>query len=191
MLPCRPNWLRRSERSGAAAQLGARIAMIGILPTLEQGDLDACVLSNVNRYRALSRGIRRIRGEPFVVRIRGEDELSVQADDVTFEGANTSLQVHLRVDPEAFARTYNAAQLATAVVLASSGNSPFFLGKRLWHETRVALFRQSVDDRADARDDDWRPARVSFGHGWVRQGARELFEESVALHEPLLPVLGP
>ncbi len=175
----------------AAAQLGGRIAMIGILPTLEQEHLDACALSNVHRYRALSRGIRRIRGEPFAVRIRGDEELSVQADDVTFEGANTSLQVHLRVDPEAFVRTYNAAQVATAVVLASSGNSPFFLGKRLWHETRVALFRQSVDDRADARDDDWRPARVSFGHGWVRQGARELFEESVALHEPLLPVLGP
>jgi hypothetical protein len=35
----------------------------------------------------------------------------------------------------------------------------------------------------------WRPARVSFGHGWVRHGALELFRESVFLHSPLLPVI--
>jgi hypothetical protein len=113
----------------------------------------------------------------------------VRSHEVTFEGAYTSLQVHLRVAPLAFARTYNAAQVATAVVLAAAGNSPFFLGHRLWHETRVALFRQSVDDRGDKQQDDWRPARVSFGHGWVRQGAQELFEEAATLHEPVLPVL--
>lgn len=179
-----------AARRGAAS-LGARIATIGILPTLEKLHLGAGVLSEGHRYRALSAGLLRIRGEPFTVEIQGEDALSVRSEDVTFEGANTSLQVHLRVDPEAFARTYNAAQLATAVVLAAAGNSPFFLGKRLWHETRVALFRQSVDDRGDAQNDDWRPARVSFGHGWVRHGAFELFEEAVRLHEPLLPVLGP
>jgi hypothetical protein len=30
---------------------------------------------------------------------------------------------------------------------------------------------------------------VAFGHGWVREGALELFEESVRLHQPLLAVL--
>ena len=178
-----------AARRGASS-LGARIATIGILPTLEKRHLGAGVLSEGHRYRALSAGLLRIRGEPFTVHIQGDDELSVISHDVTFEGANTSLQVHLRVDPGSFARTYNAAQLATAVVVAAAGNSPFFLGKRLWHETRVALFRQAVDDRGDARDDDWRPARVSFGHGWVRHGALELFEEAVRLHEPLLPVVG-
>jgi hypothetical protein len=66
-----------------------------------------------------------------------------------------------------------------------------FLGHRLWDETRIALFRQAVDDRFEAAEDDWRPARVSFGHGWVREGAFELFAESGALHAPLLPVVGP
>ncbi len=173
----------------AAKPLGARVALIGILPTLEPGDLEPDVLSDSHRYRALANGLRRIRGEPFKVDIRGFERLLSHAHEVTFEGANTSLQVHLRTPPEAFAATYNAAQLATAVVLASSSNAPFFLGKRLWHETRVALFRQSVDDRA-AGDDDWRTARVSFGHGWVRHGAHELFAESVALYEPLLPMMG-
>jgi hypothetical protein len=116
------------------------------------------------------------------------DQLDVEADDLTLEGANTSLQLHLRVPPAAFARTYNAAQIASAVALAVSVNSPTFLGRRLWDETRIALFRQAVDDRAT--DDDWRAARVSFGHGWVREGIVELFEESIAMHAPLLPVVG-
>jgi Glutamate-cysteine ligase family 2(GCS2) len=177
-----------AARRGAAA-LGARVATIGILPTLERRHLGASALTNAKRYRALAAGLMRIRGEAFDISIEGEDALSVRSHEVTFEGANTSLQVHLRVGPDAFARTYNAAQAATAVALAAAGNSPFFLGHRLWHETRVALFQQSVDDRGDIQQDDWRPARVSFGHGWVRQGALELFEEAVRLHEPVLPVL--
>src|SRR6185295_670300 len=58
---------------------------------------------------------------------------------------------------------------------------------RLWEETRVALFRQATDDRRDPSV-EWRPARVSFGHGWVRHGALELFAESVLQHAPLLPI---
>ncbi|MGZ3458178.1 MAG: glutamate--cysteine ligase, partial [Archangium sp.] len=62
---------------------------------------------------------------------------------------------------------------------------------RLWDETRVALFRQAVDDRGEAPSEAPLHGRVTFGHGWVRQGALELFAESVALYPPLLPVLGP
>jgi len=178
------------EIERAAATHGAHPVAIGILPTLTEKDLGSSALTEGLRYRALSHGIQRIRGEPFAVHIEGDERLDVTAHDVTFEGANTSFQLHLRVTPEAFARTYNAAQIATAFVLAVSGNSPYFLGKRLWHETRVALFRQSVDDRWASEEGDWRPARVSFGHGWVRQSAHELFAESVALHDPLLPQCG-
>lgn len=178
----------------AAIPHEARLALIGILPTLDEADLQSSALTDGRRYRALSAGVRRIRPEPFAVRIEGDEVVDVAADDVTFEGANASFQVHLRVAPDRFADTYNAAQIATAPALAISGNSPFFLGKRLWRETRVALFRQSVDDRSPSDrihdSEDWRPARVSFGHGWVRQGARELFDESVALHQPLLPEVG-
>lgn len=175
----------------AAALHGARVAVIGILPTLAESDLVSGMLSDSMRYRALSAGLARIKRQPFQVRISGDEELAIRAHDVTFEGANTSFQIHLRVPPERFADTYNAAQLATGPALAVAGNSPFFLGRRLWHETRVALFRQAVDDRADATRGDWRSARVSFGHGWVRRDAYELFAEAVAQHEPLLPVLEP
>lgn len=174
----------------AAGTLGARVAVIGILPTLREADLGSGALTGQPRYLALSEGIKRRRQVPFQVNIAGQDTLTFTWDEVTLEGANTSLQYHLRVAPADFARMYNAAQLATAPVLAVAGNSPLFLGRRLWDETRVALFRQAVDDRGEPGD--WQPhARVSFGHGWAREGAYELFAEAVALHPPLLPVVGP
>jgi hypothetical protein len=174
----------------AAAWHGGRIVMVGILPTLRAEDLRLAALSDAARYRALNNGIRRLRQEPFRIRIDGADPLELTADDVALEGANTSFQVHLRVDPDRFAACFNAAQLATGPALAVAGNSPILLGHRLWEETRVALFKQAVDDRDAPGRSSRRVSRVAFGTGWVRTGALELLEESVRLHEPVLPVLG-
>jgi hypothetical protein len=73
-------------------------------------------------------------------------------------------------------------------VLAVAGNSPTLLGHRLWEETRIALCKQSIDDR-DGRGLRRRLARVAFGTGWLRDGPLELFTDSVRLHQPLLPIL--
>jgi len=163
-------------------------ALIGILPTLTRADLGPGMMSDAPRYRALNAALRRLRPDPFHVRIAGDDPLELACEGVGMEGANSSFQIHLRVDPADFTRTYNAVQLATAPVLAVSGNSPTFLGHRLWEETRIALFKQSVDDR-DGREPRRRPARTTLGTGWLRGGALELFTESVRLHQPLLPAL--
>ncbi|MFQ5457992.1 MAG: glutamate--cysteine ligase [Myxococcota bacterium] len=173
----------------AAAGQGGRLAVIGILPTLRAEDLQAGAMSDVPRYRALSAGLQRLRGAPFRMDIRGQDVLKVSCDDVTFEGAATSLQIHLRVAPEEFACVYNAAQMATAPAVAACGNSPTFLAHRLWTETRIALFKQAIDDRRETHGRRQGVARVSFGNGWVRRDALELFSESVVLHEPLLPLM--
>ena len=172
-----------------AQGLGGRIVPIGILPTLCAEELDSPVMSDLPRYRALSAGLRRLRDGPFCIHINGPEPLTVTCSDVTLEGAMTSFQIHLRVNPQDFARVYNAAQLVTPVVLALSANSPIFLQHRLWEETRVALFKQAIDCRKEQEGDWLPPARVSFGHGWVRRGAYELFAEAVALHPPLLPVM--
>jgi hypothetical protein len=174
--------------AAAAAEHGGRVALVGILPTLRRTDLQPGVMTELPRYRALDRGLRRLRHDPFHIRINGADPLELHSDDVALEGANTSFQVHLRVDPAAFARTYNAVQLATAPVLAVAGNSPTLLGHRLWEETRIALCKQSIDDR-DGRGLRRRPARVAFGTGWLREGPLALFAEAGRLHKPLLPVL--
>jgi len=198
-VPCagRPFAALEAEMRTALADLDrvcanyrGRVAPIGILPTLEPVNLEPGAMTDLPRYHALSAGIRRLRRDPFRIEISGEDRLELAADDVTVEGATTSLQIHLRVRPQEFADLYNATQLATPLALAVSANSPTLLGHRLWDETRVALFKQSVDSRPQA-DRAWRPpARVSFGHGWNRGGAHELFAEAVALFPPLLPVLG-
>ncbi len=177
-------------RVGDAARAhGGRPVLIGILPTLRRHDLRPDAISDAPRYRALNSGLRRLRHDAFRIRIAGADPLDLASDDVALEGANTSFQVHLRVDPADFARTYNAVQVATAPVLAAVGNSPTFLGHQLWEETRIALCKQTIDDR-DGRGPRRRLARVGLGTGWLRDGPLELFAEGVRLHQPVLPVLG-
>ena len=172
---------------GAAARVHhGRIALIGVLPTLSQVHLGASALTSGARFRALDHGLRRLRGGPLQIKIAGAEPLELTTDEIALEGATGSFQVHMRVDPGHFTRVYNAVQLATAPVLAVAGNSPTFLGHRLWEETRVALFKQSVEDR-DRREPRRRPPRTTFGTGWLRDGALALFTESVRLHEPLLP----
>jgi len=175
------------EMARAAAHHGGRVAMIGILPTLVPGDFGSDAITESLRYRALGRGLRRLRDAPFELDIRGEDRLLLSCESVAFEGAGTSFQLHLRVPPSRFADTYNAVQLATPPVLAAAGNSPLFLGRRLWEETRVALFKQAVDPRRE-RGRTGEIARVSFGEGWI-SGSLDLFARSVRSHPPLLPVM--
>ncbi len=177
-------------RAGDAARVHqGRIALIGVLPTLTGAHLDGGAVTEGARYRALGGGLRRLRQGPIQIRISGEEPLELTSEHIALEGANTSFQVHLRVAPPDFTRVYNAAQLAIAPALAVAGNSPTFLGHRLWEETRIALFKQAVEDR-DSHGPRRRPSRTSFGTGWLRGGAPELLAESVRLHEPLLPSAG-
>ena len=161
---------------------------IGILPTLSNRHLTLDFLTNRPRYKALTSALKGLNKGPFQIDIHGQDTVRAQCEEVTLEGANTSFQFHHRVPANQFTEYYNAAQLTTPLVLALAGNSPFFLGKRLWQETRIALFKQSIDYR-DHATGRWRqPARVNFGNGWLRQGVAECLTESVALYPPILPV---
>ncbi len=167
---------------------GARAIPISILPTLRREDFDNDAITDLPRYRALTRGLKRARGVPFELAIDGEDSLRITSYDVVaMEAANSAFQIHVSVTPAEFKDLFNAALLLSAPVLAAAANSATFLGKRLWHETRVALFKQAGDDRPPSTDQDMAlPPRVNFGNGWVREGAHELFLESVALHQPLI-----
>ncbi|MFC4113920.1 glutamate--cysteine ligase [Nonomuraea zeae] len=162
---------------------GGGAVPIGILPTLGTEHFTVGAISDQNRYRAMSRGIRRLRLEPFLVKI---DDLELSVEDVILESANTSWQVHMRTPPERFARLFNAAQLAIGPVLATCGNSPFFLGRQLWEETRIALMEEAADDR-DVQRRERRDGRVTFGSDWVREGAYELFERYVQDYDPVMP----
>jgi gamma-glutamyl:cysteine ligase YbdK (ATP-grasp superfamily) len=170
---------------------GGRVAMVGILPTLRDEDLHRGAITDAPRYRALDWSLSRVKAEPFDIEIQGRDgePLRVVRDNIVMEGANTSFQVHLRVDPDDYVDHFNAAQLATAPVLAAAGNSPLFLSRELWEETRIALFEQAADDR-DTTGQERMVSRVAFGTDWLRTSILDLFEESVRHHEPLLPICG-
>lgn len=173
----------------AAAEKGVQVALVGMLPTLKGSQVLRDAFSDTARYRALSNGLRRLRNNrPVRIHIEGEETLDAEWDDVSIQGANTSFQVHLRVNPNDYARMFNAAQLATAPALAACVNSPILMGWRLWDETRVPLLEQALDDRPD--DEKERPSRAAFGTGWCREGAWELFAESVLLYSPIIPLSG-
>ncbi|GGO86744.1 hypothetical protein GCM10011348_38300 [Marinobacterium nitratireducens] len=176
------------ELEQAAQHHQGHIIAIGILPTLRRSDFGPRVMTGQRRYQALTEGLARIRGERFTVRINGAEPISLRARDVTLEGANTSMQLHYRVSPRQFADSYNGIQLATPVALALATNSPFMLGQRLWQETRIPLFKHAIDGSTRDCHGVKKASRVGFGTGWVRDGAYELFAESVLLHQPILPI---
>lgn len=171
-----------------AANFGGRIVPIGILPTLQETDFGPHCITDRRRYHALVNQLLARRGGGFNIDIHGEDPLQLEMADITLEGANTSFQVHYRVDPANFADTFNAVQLVTPLAVAIGANSPSLFGHNLWHETRIPLFKQSIDTRVVDRYGWNEPPRVNFGQGWVRRGALELFTEVVRVYPPLLPV---
>jgi len=165
----------------AAAEHDARIVLAGILPTLRKPDLSLSNMTPFPRYFALNKAMHRMRGgQDFQVLIKGKDELEMSHDNVMFEAANTSFQIHFQVSAEEFAKLYNVAQVVTAPVLACSVNSPVLMGKRLWNETRVALFHHSVDTRNEAHKARSARPRVGFGDRWVDDSVLEIFREDIA-----------
>ncbi|MFK8041367.1 glutamate--cysteine ligase [Congregibacter sp.] len=170
-----------------AAEKDAFVVPIGILPTLTEKDLGDHCVTDRQRYRALVAQLIAWRGSDFNININGEEPLKMTMANITLEGANTSFQVHQRVSPEHYAATFNAMQLATPLAIAISANSPGLFGRQLWDETRIPLFKQSIDTRDMDRYRWSEPPRVCFGHGWLRKGAFELFDQTVRLYPPLLP----
>ncbi|WP_323752520.1 hypothetical protein [Marinobacter sp.] len=171
-----------------ASPLGGELVPIGILPTLRQSDTGPEAMTDEPRYHALSKALVKQRGEPFSIHISGDDAINLATDDVTMEGANTSFQLHWRVPARRFADYFNAIQLVTPIALALASNSPSLFGHRLWDETRIALFKQSIDSRSSSHK-TWRhPPRVFYGNGWVHS-AWELFAASASLYPPIIPLM--
>jgi len=180
-----------TDLNGAARQYRARILPVGILPTLKDSDLGLSMMTDELRYRVLTSSLQNMRQRAFEINIDGVDPFSMVRDDLTAEGVCTSFQVHYCFDIRRFVDCWNALALVTPVVVGVAANSPLLLGHRLWHETRIPLFKQSIDGRRWRRRGWQEPARVDFGDDWLRQGPCELFARMVYLHPPLIPLCDP
>ena len=176
--------LNRAEER--ARTVGAHMVLVGILPTVDEAHLDAGSLSANPRYALLNEQIFAARGEDLHIAIDGAERLETFADTIAPEAACTSVQLHQLVHPDDFARHWNAAQAIAGAQLAVAANSPFFYGRELWHETRIALFEQATDTRpSELKAQGVRP-RVWFGERWATS-VFDLFEENVRYYTALLP----
>ena len=180
---------RARPHRAAAAPHGARPVTVGILPTLRAEDLGPAAMSDSPRFRALgqrsARPARRALRDPD----RGPGAARDAWDDVTLEGAATGLHVHLRVPPSA---------LRGHVERGPGGHRPG-AGRRdqLAAAPGAACCGRRPGSRCSGRP--WTTARRSARPGCPRAprsatagsaDALEPFAESVALHVPLLPVVG-
>ena len=170
----------------ATEQEGCRLLLCGILPTLHQSDLDMGAMVENPRFHLLNDVMSEMRDGKFPAYIKGLDELRVVHDNVMMEACNTSFQLHFQVGAGEFAELYNLAQAVTAPVLAAAVNSPVLLQHRLWHETRVALFQQSLDARTESQEKRGSRQRVTFGESWVKSSELEILREDVARFRVLL-----
>jgi gamma-glutamyl:cysteine ligase YbdK (ATP-grasp superfamily) len=176
-----------NRANSKANAVDAQLAMIGILPTLQEKHLGPESLSPNPRYALLNEQILALRGEDIHIAITGVERLSTYAETVAPEAACTSVQFHVQVTPETFPCYWNAAQAIAGIQLALGANSPFLFGKQLWQETRIPLFEQATDARpVELKSQGVRP-RVWFGERWINS-VFDLFEENARYFSALLPI---
>ncbi|HEY5031279.1 MAG TPA: glutamate--cysteine ligase [Actinomycetes bacterium] len=178
--------LNAAQAKASAAQAG--LVMIGILPTLLREHVTHEAITEYPRYSLLDEQILMARGEDLHIAISGVEDLETYADTIAPEAACTSLQLHLQVGPDTFANSWNAAQCLAGVQVALGANSPYFLGRELWRESRIAVFTQATDTRSvELKAQGVRP-RVWFGERFVTN-VFDLFEENLRYFPALLPVV--
>ena len=177
-------YLKKAEK--VANQFDAHIIQVGVLPTIRRSDVTYENLTPLKRYRALTEKLRELRGNDFEFRIEGTDELITKDQTTLFEGCTTSFQVHFQVDADDFASIYNWAQAILAPVMAVATNSPIFLNKRLWRESRIALFQQSIDTRQESESFREESARVCFGNEWLKNSVLDYYQDNISRYQLLL-----
>ncbi len=177
------------------AATGNAIAMIGMLPTLDEHHFTERWISEDPRYSLLGQQVLAARGEDIELKLDGvplpgrpRESLDIVTDTILPEAACTSVQLHLQVEPDSFAPYWNAAQAMAGVQVALAANSPFFAGRALWHETRIPMFEQATDTRSQELKNQGVRPRVWFGERWVTS-IFDLFEENSRYFPALLPAV--
>ncbi|MFC4348372.1 glutamate--cysteine ligase [Kordiimonas lipolytica] len=172
-----------AQASDTANGMDLKLAMIGILPTVQDSDLCTENMSASERYKALNEQVFRMRkGKPIKLDVEGREHLVSEHMDVMLEAATTSFQIHLKVPKGRGVDYYNASKLASAPLVAVSANSPYLFGRDLWSESRIPLFEQAVSVG------DWDYAeRVTFGVRFIEESLSEVFVANRQRYPILLP----
>jgi CBS domain-containing protein/gamma-glutamyl:cysteine ligase YbdK (ATP-grasp superfamily) len=167
----------------SAKKRGCDIILTGILPTLRRNHLSMDNLTPNPRYETMLDVVNKSRGKNYEFHIKGLDELITRENPTIFGGSFTSFQIHLQENPAEIVSQYNWAQAISGPILASAVNSPLFLKKRLWQETRIALFQQTTDTRKPYENHKQENARVQLGSQWVKDSILEVFQEDLSQYK--------
>ena len=170
----------------ATANTDTKVLLTGILPTLTLNQIGIENMTPIKRYRVLNEAIKESRKQDFDIHIKGVDELNMLHNSVMLEGCNTSFQIHLQINPDDFVDSYNWAQAISGPILSVCTNSPLLFGKELWSETRIALFTQSVDTRANSFLLNEKQSRVNFGRDWLRGSVTNIFKDNISRFRSLV-----
>ncbi len=163
-----------------APKYNSNLLMTGILPTLQYHHLQFEYMTPEERYRTISNTLMDIRGKDFEIYLQGVDEIIMSLDSVLFEACNTSFQLHLQIESDEFVNKHNWSQMISGPVLAGCVNSPLLFGNELWAETRVALFKQSLDTRSSQKFLRKKLPRVYFGNDWIKNSAADLWKNDIS-----------
>ena len=164
----------------STSKFNAQLGLFGVLPSLKLEHFNKeRYQSDMHRYTLVSQRIKELRHESVKILFHGEDEVSLQKDDVMLEALGTSLQIHLQIPFDEAVEYYHASLIASVVLLGFAANSPLVLGKRAWHESRIAIFEQSVDTRDKLGREHGEETRVHFAHGYI-DSLLDLFEQNKA-----------
>lgn len=155
------------------------IALTGILPTLKYRHLQFNYMTPEHRYKTISDKLSELRGKDFDIHVQGVDEVIMSLGSVLFEACNTSFQLHLQIAPKDFVNQHNWAQMIAGPVLSACVNSPMLFGNELWAETRIALFKQSLDTRSADKLYRKKLPRVYFGKDWLRNSPADLWKSDI------------
>jgi gamma-glutamyl:cysteine ligase YbdK (ATP-grasp superfamily) len=168
--------LQKAQNS--AHKFNARLGLFGVFPSLKSEHFDReRYQSEMRRYTLASKRMQELRHESIKVLFHGEDEVSLERDDVMSEALSTSLQIHFQVPFSKSVAYYHAALFVSVVMVGIGANSPLVLGKRAWHESRIPIFEQSVDVRDKERREHGDEKRVHFAHGYIDSWF-DLFEQN-------------
>ncbi len=178
--------LARADERARKAQ--AQLVMIGILPTLTQRH---AVLENLSAEPAVPGAQRADRRGAGRGHRAGHPRRRAAAGAHRLDRAGGRLHQH-PVPPPGRARGLRRAtgtprRRSPGVQVAVGANSPYLFGRRLWAETRIALFEQATDTRPDELKAQGVRPRVWFGERWITS-IFDLFEENVRYFPPLLPI---
>ena len=171
-----------------AREVGAHMMIVGILPTLRRAAPARAGAERQPALRAAQRAdLRRARRGPAALDRRRRAAQRVRRLDRARGRVHERAAAPARPSRGLRRATGTPPRPSPASSSRSAANSPFFFGKELWRETRIALFEQATDTRPEELKAQGVRPRVWFGERWITS-IFDLFEENVRYFPALLPL---